>query len=112
MTLTCANPLSNKLPNHISEAFFVAAAKYKNILSFGGDGGGGGNGGRGEISKGGAQGGRDSNGFGPRGGGDIPTDLVPGTAKSRGGGGRNPRDTGMNSFWNDLLRNNILVDSV
>ena len=27
-----ANPLSNKLPNHISEAFLVARSKYKNIL--------------------------------------------------------------------------------
>ena len=74
---------------------------------------GGGNGGRGEISKGGRAGrARLQRIWPPGGGGDIPTDLVPGTAKSRGGGGRNPRDTGMNSFWNDLLRNNILVDSV
>ena len=87
MALTCANPLSNKLPNHISEAFFVAAAKYKNILSFGGDGGGGGGGAR--SLKGGAQGGRDSNGFGPPGGGRHPYGFGPGDGKiTRGRGAK------------------------
>ena len=45
LSLTSANPLSDKLPNHISEAFLVTRSKYKNILlnvSLGGGGGGGG----------------------------------------------------------------------
>ena len=32
LSLTRSNPLSNNLPNHISEAFLVARSKYKNIL--------------------------------------------------------------------------------
>ena len=51
-------------------------------------------GGGGEIPKGGAQGGRDSLGFGPRGARSLG--IWPGGARSRGGeitGGRNPWDT-------------------
>ena len=32
LRLTRAKLLSNKLPNHISEAFLIARSKYKNIL--------------------------------------------------------------------------------
>ena len=42
LSLTRANPLSNKLPNHISEAFLVARSKYKGGRSLGGGGGGAG----------------------------------------------------------------------
>ena len=63
MSLTRANPLSSKLPNHISEAFLVARSKYKNILwnvSLGGEGG--------EIPKGGRAGRARSLGIWPPGG--------------------------------------------
>ena len=62
LTLTRANPLSNKLPNHISEAFLIARFKYNNILCTVSLGGGGA-----RSLKGGAQEGRDPLGFGPGG---------------------------------------------
>ena len=59
--------MSNKLPNHISEAFLVARSKYKNILSTVSLGKGGGGGG--EIPKGGRAGRAKSLGITDGGGG-------------------------------------------
>ena len=84
LSLTRANPLPNKLPNHISEAFLVTRSKYKNILwtvSLEGGGGGGG-----EIPEGGRAGrARFGQGFGPGrgkitgGGGGGEWGEIPGT---------------------------------
>ena len=87
-SLTRTNPLSNKLPNHISEAFLAAASKYKifsELCRWGG----------GEIPKGGRAGRARFLGIWP-----------PGGARSlgiwpRGGrdhGGRNSWDTGVCRF--------------
>ena len=61
-SLTRATALSNKLPNHISDAYVAVASKYKNILR--------------TVSLGGG-GGQDPQ-RGPHREGEIPRDLAPG----------------------------------
>ena len=82
LSLTRANPLPNKLPNHISEAFLVARSKYKDILSNVSLGGGA------RSLKGGAQGGQDPLGFGS--GGARSLGIWPWGSEITGGGGEIP----------------------
>ena len=93
LSLTRENPLSNKLPNHISEAFLAARSKYENIV---------GRGGGGEIPKGGGRAGRARPlGIWPR-GREIPRDLARGGGEITGE--QNPWDTGITTLGISLNR--------